>query len=169
MAKKERKWGVLIVLCMAVFIMMVDTTIMNVSISQLVIDLNTNIQSIQIVIAVYALVMAALMIPASKLGDLFGKKKIFIIGIIIFGIGTFIASISQNVLTLLIGWSIIEGIGAALMMPATAALLVITYSGKERAFALGIWGGVAAAAAALGPIIGGFLTTYYSQFFKSPS
>ncbi len=156
------KWGVLGVVCIAVFIMVIDTTIMNVSITALVKDLNTDVASVQLAITVYALVMASLMLLGSKLQDIIGLKKVFIIGTIIYGIGTFIASISQNIFTLTLGWSVLEGIAAALMLPATASFLLSNYNGKERAFAFGIWGGIAAAAMAFGPIVGGFLTTFYS-------
>jgi MFS family permease len=85
-----------------------------------------------------------------------------VFGAILFAIGSFIASISLNVPTMVLGESIIEGVGAALMMPATASLLVSKYKGRDRGIAFGIWGGVAAAATAIGPILGGYLTTYYS-------
>src|SRR5207244_3224265 len=97
-----------------------------------------------------------------RLGDLFGRKKMFITGAAIFAVGSFVASISHNIPTLLLGESIIEGIGAALMMPATASLLLSSFRGHDRAIAFGVWGGIAAAASAVGPILGGYLTTHYS-------
>jgi len=160
--KSEWKWGVLAIICMAVFIMVIDTTIMNVSISALVVDLNTTVPTIQAIIAIYALTMASFMLIGGKLQDVLGRKKAFLIGVGIYGVGTFTASLSWNAGVLLIGWAILEGLGAILMMPATTTFLTSTYHGKERAFAFGMWGGIGAAGAAFGPILGGYLTTFYS-------
>lgn len=157
-----KKWGVVFVLSLALAIILIDATLLNVSLSTLVIELDTNIQALQWVITSYSLTLAALTITGGRLGDLFGRKKMFILGAILFAIGSFIASISQNVGTMIIGESIIEGVGAALMMPATASLLISKYKGRDRGIAFGIWGGVAGAATAIGPLLGGFLTTNYS-------
>lgn len=157
-----QKLGTLLILSLALAIIIIDSSILNVSITNLIKDLNTDIQTMQWIISIYSLVMAALTITGGRLGDLFGRKRMFLLGAVIFAIGSFIASISPNATVLLIGWSIIEGIGAALMMPATASLLVSTFKGRERAMAFGIWGGVAGAAAAFGPIVGGYVTTYLS-------
>jgi EmrB/QacA subfamily drug resistance transporter len=157
-----RKWSSLMVLSLALAIIIIDSTLLNVSLSTLIRELNTNLQSLQWVISAYSLMLAALTVTGGRMGDLFGRKRMFMGGAIIFAIGSFIASISRSVPVLLIGESIIEGIGAALMMPATASLLVSKYRGHDRSIAFGIWGGVAAAASAIGPILGGFLTTHFS-------
>ncbi len=157
-----RKWGALIIMSLALAIIIIDTTLLNVSLGVIIRDLHTNIQSLQWVITAYALALAALTITGGRLGDLFGRKKMFITGAAIFALGSFVASISHNVPTLLIGESIIEGIGAALMMPATASLLLSSFRGHDRAIAFGVWGGIAAAASAIGPILGGYLTTHFS-------
>lgn len=156
------KWGTLMVLSLALAIIIIDSTLLNVSLSTLVRELHTNLQSLQWVISAYALMLAALTVTGGRMGDLFGRKRMFQLGAIIFAAGSFVASISRNVPVLLIGESIIEGIGAALMMPATASLLVAKYRGHDRALAFGIWGAVAAAASAIGPILGGFLTTHFT-------
>jgi len=150
------------VLSLALAIIIIDSTLLNVSLSTLVADLHTNLQALQWVISAYALMLAALTVTGGRMGDLFGRKRMFKLGAVIFVLGAVVASISHSVAVLLLGESIIEGIGAALMMPATASLLVAKYRGHERAIAFGIWGGVAAAASAIGPILGGFLTTHYS-------
>lgn len=150
------------VLSLALAIIIIDTTILNVSLAAILKDFKTEIQSIQWVITAYSLTLAALTITGGRLGDLFGRKRMFVFGAIIFAIGSFIASISQNVPQMILGESIIEGVGAALMMPATASLLISTFTGRDRAMAFGVWGGIAAASAAVGPILGGFLTTYYT-------
>jgi len=157
-----RKWAPVFVLSLALAIILIDATLLNVSLSTLVEDLKTDIQSLQWVITAYSLTIAALTITGGRLGDLFGRRKMFILGAALFAAGSFIASISNNIATMILGESIIEGIGAAMMMPATASLLVSKYKGRDRGIAFGIWGGVAAASTAIGPLLGGFLTTYYS-------
>src|SRR5579885_2171189 len=157
-----RKWLPMIVLSLALMIIVIDTTILNVSLRNIVNDLHTNLQGLQWVISAYALTLAALTITGGRLGDLFGRKKMFMLGAIIFAVGSFITSISHNVGMMISGESVIEGVGAALMMPATASLLVANYRGRDRAIAFGIWGGIAAASSALGPLVGGFLTTHFS-------
>ncbi len=160
--KGLRKWGSLLVLSLALAIIIIDTTLLNVSLETLIRELHTTLQSLQWVISAYSLTLAALTVTGGRLGDLFGRKRMFMLGAVLFAAGSFIASISRSVPTLIVGESIVEGIGAALMMPATASLLVAKYRGHDRALAFGIWGGVAAAASAVGPILGGFLTTHYS-------
>lgn len=157
-----RKWMPVLILALALAIIIIDTTLLNVSLSSVIKDLGTDLQSIQWVITAYSLTLAALMITGGRLGDLYGRKKMFITGATLFAIGSFIASISHNIGTMIAGESIIEGIGAALMMPATSSLLVSTYRGRDRAIAMGMWGGIAAASSAVGPILGGYLTTNYS-------
>jgi EmrB/QacA subfamily drug resistance transporter len=156
------KWLPMIVLSAALMIIVIDTTVLNVSLKNIVIDINTDIQGIQWVITGYALTLAAFTITGGRLGDIFGRKKMFMVGAVIFALGSFVTSISQTLPILIVGEAIIEGMGAALMMPATASLLVANYKGKDRAIAFGIWGGIAGASSALGPILGGWLTTNYS-------
>lgn len=157
-----RKWGSLLVLSLALAIIIIDTTLLNVSLETLIRELHTTLQSLQWVISAYSLTLAALTVTGGRLGDLFGRKRMFMLGAFLFAVGSFLASISRSVPTLIVGESIIEGIGAAMMMPATASLLMAKYRGHDRAIAFGIWGGVAAAASAIGPILGGFLTTHFS-------
>jgi EmrB/QacA subfamily drug resistance transporter len=157
-----RKWGTLAVLSLALAIILIDSTLLNVALSTLIRDLKTTLQKLQWVISAYSLILAAMTVTGGRMGDLFGRKRMFMTGAVTFVVGAFIASISHSFGVLLLGESIIEGIGAALMMPATASLLVAKYRGHDRAIAFGIWGAVAAAASAIGPIVGGFLTTHYS-------
>lgn len=157
-----RKWIPLGVLALALSIIIIDTTILNVSLKAIIEDLGTSVQALQWVISAYALTLAALTITGGRMGDLFGRKKMFMLGAVLFAVGSGLAAISQNVGMLLVGESIIEGIGAALMMPATASLLVSTYKGRDRAIGFGVWGSMAAASAAIGPILGGWLGTNYS-------
>ncbi len=160
--KGFRKWLPMVVLSMALMIIIIDTTVLNVSLKAIVNDLHTNLQGIQWVITGYALTLAAFTITGGRLGDLFGRRKMFMLGAVIFAVGSFITSISHSIGVMLSGEAIIEGIGAAMMMPATASLLVANYKGRDRAIAFGLWGGIAGASSAIGPIIGGYLTTAYS-------
>ena len=157
-----KRWGALITLSLAMFIIVIDTTIMNVSISALVEDLNTTVTGVQSAISIYALVMAASILIGAKLSDIFGKKRIFVIGLVIYGVGTTMASFSNSLSTLIVGWSILEGIGGALMIPNIQVLLRGEYEGEDLAFAYGMIGAVGAVGAAVGPIVGGFFTTFYS-------
>ncbi len=160
--KKVTKWIPLLGLSMALAIIIIDGTVMNVSIKYIIKDLEINLEAIQTIMTTYTLIVAALTITGGRLGDIFGYKKMFILGAILFGIGSLIASFSPNGATLMFGWSVLEGIGAAFMTPATTSLIISTYSGKDRSLAFAIWGATAGASAALGPILGGFLTTNYS-------
>ena len=156
------KWGVLAVLATAQFLMVLDQAVMNVAISQLVEDFDTTVTTIQMVIALYALVMAGLMLTGGKLGDLWGRRRAFAIGLVIYGAGSALTAASWNVPSLVLGWSVLEGIGAALVLPAMVALVAGNYKGGERAIAYGVLGGVAGAGIAVGPILGGWMTTDFT-------
>ncbi len=157
-----RKWMPLVILASAQFVMVLDSSVMNVSISQIVADLDTSIEGVQGAITAYTLVMAAFMLAGAKLGDIAGRDRIFAIGLAIYGLGSLTTALSPNLPVLLVGWSLIEGLGAALVIPAIAALIAANYEGKERALCFGVIGGVAGAAIALGPLIGGWVTTELS-------
>lgn len=156
------KWAVLGVLAAAQFLMVLDQAVMNVAISQLVEDFDTTVTTIQSVIALYALVMAGLMLTGGKLGDIFGRRRVFAIGLVIYAIGSGLTAASWSVPSLMFGWSILEGIGAALVLPAMVALVAGTYRDADRAVAYGVLGGVAGAGIAVGPILGGWVTTDFS-------
>ena len=152
-------WAVIAMLAAAQFIMVLDTTVMNVAISQVVEDLNTTVVGLQTAITFYTLVMAAFMLTGGKLGDRWGAKRAYMIGMLIYGVGSLTTALSPNLAVLLVGWSFVEGFGAVLVIPAIAALTAITYTGRQRALAYGILGGVTGISAALGPLIGGWVTT----------
>jgi MFS family permease len=157
---KTAGWGVIAMLAAAQFIMVLDTTVMNVSITQVAADLGTTIVGLQTAITMYTLVMASFMLLGGKLGDRWGAKRAFAVGLVVYGVGSFITAIAPTLGVLLVGWSFIEGFGAILVIPAIAALTAATYTGRQRALAYGILGGVSGASAALGPLIGGWVTTY---------
>jgi len=156
----QYKWGVVLIACMAIFIIVLDSSAMNVAITTLVVELDTTLSTIQAIIALYALIIASFMLLGSKIQDILGRKKTFLLGLIIYSSGTIIATLSMNAGMLLIGWAVLEGIGAAMILPATTTIVGASYEGKDRVTAFGIWGGIAAVGAAIGPIVGGIFTTY---------
>jgi EmrB/QacA subfamily drug resistance transporter len=158
----QYKWGVVLIACLAIFIIVLDTSAMNVAITTLVVELNTTLSAIQGIIALYALIIASFMLLGSKIQDILGRKKTFLLGLGIYATGTTIATLSVNATMLLIGWAVLEGIGAAMILPATTTLVGSSYEGKDKITAFGIWGGIAAVGAAVGPIVGGVFTTYLS-------
>ena len=162
-------WFALAILAAAQFVMVLDSSVMNVSISQIVADLDTTIQGVQLAITAYTLVMAALMLAGAKLGDIYGRDKIFAIGLAVYATGSLTTAISPYLPVLLLGWSLIEGIGAALVVPAIVSLIAAIYDGEQRALAFGVVGGIAGAAIAAGPLIGGWVTTELSWRYGYPS
>lgn len=156
------KWGTLVVLSLAQFLMVLDQAVMNVSISQLVEDFDTNVTTIQGVITFYSLTMATLMITGGKVGDILGRRRAFAIGHVIYLTGSALTAVSWSVGSLLVGWSVLEGVGAALVLPALVALVASNYEGRDRVAAFGVIGGVSGVGIAVGPIVGGFFTTNLS-------
>jgi EmrB/QacA subfamily drug resistance transporter len=155
-----KRWRALAALGAAQFVMVLDTAVMNVSISQLTKDFHTTVTAIQAVITLYALVMAALMITGGKLGDLWGRRRAFTIGLCVYAVGSSLTAVAPTLGLLALGWSIIEGTGAALVLPALAALVAGNYTGRDRAVAYGVIGGLSGAGIAVGPLLGGWVTTY---------
>jgi EmrB/QacA subfamily drug resistance transporter len=154
--------AVLPLLATTQFLMTVDSTVMNVSISALVEDLDTTVTAIQAVITSYTLVMAASMITGGKLGDLLGRRRALRIGLVVYGIGSGLTALAPNVVVLFLGWSVLEGLGAGLIMPTVTALVAGNFTGQRRARAYGLIAASAAVAVAAGPIIGGFVTANVS-------
>ena len=157
-----RKWLPLILLASAQFVMTLDSSVMNVSISQIVADLNTSIQGVQSAITMYTLVMAAFMLAGAKLGDILGRNRVFALGLAVYGVGSLTTSLSPSLSVLLVGWSGVEGLGAVMVIPAIFALTAANYEGKDRALAYALIGATVAIAVAAGPLIGGWVTTNYS-------
>jgi EmrB/QacA subfamily drug resistance transporter len=164
-ASAERAAGamsVLLTLAAGQFLMTLDSSVMNVSIATVAKDVGTTVTGIQGAITAYTLVMATLMITGAKVGAIIGRKRAFAIGCVIYGIGSFTTSIAPNLTVLLIGWSFLEGVGAALIMPAIVALVASNFPVERRPAAYGIVAAAGAVAVAVGPLIGGFCTTYFS-------
>ena len=156
------RWIALVILSSTLFIIVLDNTILNVAVPTIIREFHTQVSSLQWVISGYSLVFASLLISFGRLGDIVGRRKMFFIGATLFAVGSLIASLSQSVVQLFIGESLIEGVGAAMMLPATLSIISATFKGRERGVAFAVWGSVAGGAGALGPWIGGILTTDYS-------
>jgi MFS family permease len=153
---------VLLTLASAQFLMTLDSSVMNVSIATVAKDVGTTVTGIQLAITLYTLVMAAFMITGSKLGQILGRKRVFMIGSIVYGTGSFITALAGSLPVLVIGWSLLEGLGAALILPAVVALVATNFGVADRPRAYGLVASAGAIAVAVGPLVGGLLTTYAS-------
>jgi EmrB/QacA subfamily drug resistance transporter len=152
----NRKWGVLAVISFSLFMILLDVTIVNIALPHIMTAFNIGLSSIEWVFNVYVLVFAALLLTLGKLGDLFGRKSLFLVGLGIFTLASLGCSLAPS-FSLLLVFRGIQAVGGAAMMPATLSILNVEFSKSQRGLALGIWGAVAGAANALGPIIGGSL------------
>jgi MFS family permease len=153
---------VLLTLASAQFVMTLDSSVMNVAIATVAKDVGTTVTGIQTAITLYTLVMAMLMITGGKIGSLIGRKRAFGIGCLIYGAGSLTTALSPNLTVLILGWSLLEGIGAALILPAIVSLVAGNFTTPERPRAYGLVMAAGAIAIAVGPLIGGFATTYFS-------
>src|SRR5512144_2018261 len=153
---------VLLTLAAGQFLMTLDSSVMNVSIATVAKDVGTTVTGIQGAITAYTLAMATLMITGGKLGALLGRKRAFALGCVIYGCGSLTTALSPSLPVLLLGWSLLEGVGAALIMPAIVALVASNFGPTERPRAYGLVAASGAVAVAVGPLIGGLMTTYAS-------
>ena len=153
---------VLLTLASGQFLMTLDSSVMNVSIATVAKDVGTTVTGIQTAITFYTLVMATLMITGGKLGQIYGHKRAFAVGCVIYACGSFITAISQSLTVLMFGWSFLEGVGAALILPAIVALVASNFDASARPKAYGLVASAGAIAVAAGPLIGGLFTTYLS-------
>jgi MFS family permease len=153
---------VLLTLASAQFLMTLDSSVMNVSIATVAKDVGTTVTGIQLAITLYTLVMAAFMITGGKIGQILGRKRAFMIGCIVYGAGSAITSVAGSLPVLLVGWSLLEGLGAVLIMPSVVALVATNFGRSERPRAYGLVASAGAIAVAVGPLLGGLLTTYAS-------
>src|SRR5690242_10176277 len=153
---------VLLTLASGQFLMTLDSSVMNVSIAQVADDVGTTVTGVQTAITLYTLVMATTMITGGKIGTMIGRRRAFAIGCIVYGAGSFTTAIAPNLGVLLLGWSLLEGLGAALIMPAIVGLVATNFGAAERPRAYGLVASAGAIAVAAGPLIGGAFTTYLS-------
>lgn len=151
-----------LLLAAAMFVFVIDTSLMNVSISAVVNDLDTTVSGVQSAIAIEALVSAAFILIGSKLGDLFGRKRAYMLGLLLYVTGALSMVFAQSLTPIIIFWAVIGGLGASLYMPAMQSLIHGNFKGTAQAKAYALVGASAAIAAAIGPLLGGFLTTFLS-------
>ena len=159
-SSKFEFWTPAIVAGIALFLGVLDTSMMNVAVPSIVQDLNTTVSAMHGAIAVYSMVMAALIIPSGALRSVVDTERLLVVALLIYSVGTLLAGLSWNMLALFIGWSIIEGIAAALLLPITYSIIVENYEGSARTRVFGAIGGVTAVGIAIGPMVGGLLTTF---------
>ena len=153
---------VLAVLAASQFLMTLDTSVMNVAIRQVAADVGTTVTGVQTAITLYALVMASFMITGGKIGTIIGRRRAFAIGLIVYGAGSFTTALAPNLGVLIFGWSLLEGLGAALIMPAIVGLVASNFPQERRSAAYGMIAAASAIAVAVGPLIGGAVTTFAS-------
>src|SRR4051794_28737076 len=159
---ERRRWLTLVVVVVVALMAALDTTVLNVAIPTIMREFRTDLSAIQWVVTGYALTFASLLILCGRLADVLGARRLFIAGLVLFGTGSALAALSTSVPTLLLGEAAIEGIGAAMMTPASLSILSNTFTGPERPVAFSAWGTTAGLAVVIGPILGGWLTTTYS-------
>src|SRR3954464_6677831 len=152
-----RTWWPLVAICTGTFMLLIDVTIVNVALPAMATDLQTSFGQLQWVVDVYALALAALVLGAGSLADLFGRRKLYLIGLVLFALASLASGLAPNA-GFLIAARGLQGIGGAIMFATTIALINTSYEGRDRGTAFGIWGATVGASAALGPILGGALT-----------
>jgi EmrB/QacA subfamily drug resistance transporter len=160
-AEENKKWWTLGALCFALFMIMLDNTVVNVALPAIQHDLQISRSELEWTVAAYALTFASLLLTGGKLGDLLGRRKIFLVGVAVFTLSSLFCGLSSGA-SELIAARAVQGVGAALMMPATLSIISATFHARERGMAIGIWAGVSAMALAIGPLLGGIITEHIS-------
>jgi EmrB/QacA subfamily drug resistance transporter len=168
-ASNPRRWWALAATCFGLFMALLDVTIVNVALPTIGNDLNASFADLQWVVNAYALTLAVLLVTAGRLGDLFGRKRLFMLGLGIFSLGSLCCALSGAItlgsfshIQVLIAARVLQGVGGATMLPLALAIIAATFQGRERNVAIGLYGGVTGLATALGPVIGGLLVTNVS-------
>jgi EmrB/QacA subfamily drug resistance transporter len=156
------RWVTLGVLLLATVIVILDNTVLSVALPALMRDFDTTLPSLQWVVSGYALTFATFLIIGGKMADLYGPRRMFVVGLVIFAVGSYLASVAQTTGQMIFGEALVEGFGASLLLPAATGILTNTFQGAERPKAFAAWGAAVGASAAFGPILGGYLTTYHS-------
>jgi EmrB/QacA subfamily drug resistance transporter len=160
-AEENRRWWTLGALCFALFMIMLDNTVVNVALPAIKADLGISQSELEWTVAAYALTFASLLLTGGKLGDLLGRRRIFMVGLTVFTLSSLFCGLSGSG-TELIAARAVQGVGAALMMPSTLSIISATFAVRERGTAIGIWAGVSALALAIGPLLGGIITEHIS-------
>jgi EmrB/QacA subfamily drug resistance transporter len=160
-AEENRKWWTLGALSFALFMVMLDNTVVNVALPAIQKDLGIGVSELEWTVTAYALTFAVLLLSGGKLGDMYGRRRIFMIGLLVFTVSSLVCGLSSSAPEL-IGARAVQGVGSALMMPATLSIITATFAAAQRGMAIGIWAGVSAMALAIGPLLGGVITEHIS-------
>jgi EmrB/QacA subfamily drug resistance transporter len=167
---ENSRWWTLGAMCFALFMIMLDNTVVNVALPSIQRDLHASLASLEWTVNAYTLTFAVLLVTGGRLGDIFGRRRMFVFGVIVFGLSSLAIGFAPDD-TVLVGFRAVQGIGSAFMMPATLSLITQAFPAEQRGTAIGTWAGVSALALAIGPVVGGFLTedvTWRAIFFINP-
>jgi EmrB/QacA subfamily drug resistance transporter len=167
---ENSRWWTLGAMCFALFMVMLDNTVVNVSLPSIQRDLHASLSSLEWTVNAYTLTFAVLMVTGGRLGDIFGRRMMFLFGVVVFGISSAAIGFAPND-TALVAFRAVQGVGAAFMMPATLSIITQAFPPEQRGMAIGTWAGVSAMALAIGPVLGGFLTqsvSWRAIFFINP-